>query len=196
MVTKYMTALLLLMSTVTCFAADTNKSGSLIDADHYRSVVADRRAYRVGDTLTVLVQENAQAESAAATNLSDNNGVSLGVQGPGQTRNFGVKAGGTDDGTGKTTRQGQLQAELSVRVVSIEANNMLRIQGEQTIIINGESQRIVVNGLVRTEDIAPDDTIISSRLSDARIEFTGDGVITEAQKRGIFYKFFHWLGLI
>jgi len=184
----------LLMPGTPCFADDAG--GSLIDADHYRAVVADRRAYRVGDTLTVVVLENATAESDAATNVANDSGVGLEAKDPSADRNLGLNVSGNADGTGKTSRQGQLQAQLSVHVTAVGPNDLLHIQGEQTITINGEAQKITVDGLVRTEDIAQDDTVSSTRLSDAKIEFTGNGVVSESQKTGIIYRFFHWLGLI
>lgn len=196
MKTEHIAVLLLLSCTAPCHAADDATGGSLIDADHYRGVVADRRAYRTGDTLTVIVLENAQAESNAATNVANDSGATLDAKDPSADRALGVNVSGNADGTGKTSRQGQLQAQLSVKVISVEPNGMLHVQGDQTITINGEAQKIAVDGMVRLDDITQDDTVLSTRLSDAKIEFTGNGVVSESQKQGIIYRFFHWLGII
>ena len=63
-------------------------------------------------------------------------------------------------------------------------------------MVNGEKQQFVLNGLVRSEDIAADNTIASNRISDANIEFTGKGDVSEAQRRSIVYRVARWLHLI
>ncbi|HET7370769.1 MAG TPA: flagellar basal body L-ring protein FlgH [Gammaproteobacteria bacterium] len=176
------------------FAANAN--GSLIHPDAYRGIAADRKAYRLGDTLTILVLEAAQAESQAATGASSDFGVAASAHDGVGPRNVGVDISASDDGQGQTSRAGRLQAELTARVIGIESHGLLRIKGAQQIVINGEKQIITVEGLVRQDDIHTNNTVLSTRLSDATITFTGDGVVTESQKHGIIYRFLNWLGLI
>jgi flagellar L-ring protein precursor FlgH len=186
-----MTAMLMLVGICT-----VARAGSLIDPDHYRGVAADRRAFNVGDSLTVLVLESAQAESKAATGLSDQTALGVNASDPAGSHNLSLGVSGSDDGSGQTARQGQLRAQIGVRVVKVEPHGQLRVRGTQNIVINGESQKITLDGLVRSEDIAPNNTVLSTRLSDAHIEFTGEGVVSDTQDQSIFYRLFHWLGLI
>jgi len=171
-------------------------SGSMIDPDTYRGLVADRRAHRVGDTLMVIVTETATATASANTNAAD--GMQLGANT--QTRfgshQYGLGLSGEDGGQGNTTRAGSLQAQIAVRVVSVGGDGMLRIQGEQTMVINGEKQQFVLTGLVRPEDISSSNTIFSNRISEADIKFTGQGDISSAQRHSILYRIVRWLGLI
>lgn len=173
-----------------------NAAGSMIDPNAYRGLIADRRAHRVGDTLTVIVVETARAIASANTDAA--NDVQLGAQTRTRraTHDYGVGLTGSDQGQGQTSRAGALQARLAVRVVDIEGDGMLRIRGEQTVVINGEKQRIALDGLVREEDIQASNTIPSNRISEARIEFTGRGDVSEAQRRSIFYRFLKWLGVL
>lgn len=170
--------------------------GSMIDPDAYQGLVADRRAHQVGDTLTVMVTETARATVSANTDASG--GVQLGAST--QTHNgshaYGIGLSGEDAGQGNTTRAGSLQAQLAVRVVAIEGDGMLRIHGAQTVVINGEKQHFALNGLVRSEDISPSNTILSNRISEASIEYTGQGDISAAQRHSILYRIVRWLGLI
>ena len=170
--------------------------GSMIDPDTYHGLAADRRAHQVGDTLTVIVTETASATASANTDASG--GVQLGATT--QTHNgshtYGLGLSGDDAGQGNTTRAGSLQAQLAVRVVAIEGDGMLRIHGAQTVAVNGEKQQFILNGLVRSEDISPNNTIRSNRISEANIEFTGHGDISEAQRHSILYRITRWLGLI
>jgi flagellar L-ring protein precursor FlgH len=170
--------------------------GSMIDPDDYRGLTADRRAHRPGDTLTVLVTETSRASASANTDAGS--GVQLGATT--QTRfgrhDYGVGLSGDNAGQGKTSRVGTLQAELAVRVVGVDDSGLLRIHGEQLVVVNGEKQHFTLTGLVRSEDISAANTIPSNRISEANIEFTGQGDVSEAQRRSILYRITHWLGLI
>jgi len=168
----------------------------MINPSTYRGLAADRRAHQVGDTLTVIVTETATATASANTDAGS--GMQLGAST--QTRNashqYGLGLSGEDGGQGNTTRAGSLQAQIAVRVVSIGDDGMLRIHGEQTMVINGEKQQFVLTGLVRPEDISSGNTILSNRISEADIQFTGKGDISSAQHHGILYRIVRWLGLI
>lgn len=171
-------------------------AGSMIDPDSYHGLAADRRAHQVGDTLTVLVTETARATASANTDASG--GVQLGAnaQYHNTAHNYGLGLNGEDAGQGNTTRAGSLQAQLAVRVVAVEVDGMLRIHGEQSVEINGEKQQFALSGLVRPEDISPNNTIFSNRISEADIHYTGKGDISTAQRHSILYRITRWLGLI
>lgn len=172
------------------------RSDSLIQPDAYRGLVADRRAHRVGDTLTVIVVEAASASATA--NTGNANALQLGVQGqtPHRTYPYSLGITGSDQGQGETSRSGALNAQLTVRVVSIDPDGLLRVRGEQTVVVNGEKQRIALEGLVREEDILASNLIPSNRISDAQIEFTGHGDVSEAQQRSVIYRFLKWLRIL
>jgi flagellar L-ring protein precursor FlgH len=179
------------------FAAHAQTSaGSMINPDSYHGLAADRRAFQVGDTLTVLVTETARATASANTDASG--GVQLGAnaQYHNIAHNYALGLNGEDAGQGNTTRAGTLQAQLAVRVIGVEGDGMLRVHGEQTVEINGEKQQFALTGLVRPEDISPNNTIFSNRISEADIHYTGKGDISTAQRHSILYRITRWLGLI
>lgn len=169
---------------------------SLINPSMYRSLTADRRAHGVGDALTVLVLEASSASASA--NTAANNSIQLGATAQNRRGDYGGTLGfsGSDSGLGQTSRSGAVEAQLSVRVVQVAPNGMLKIQGSQSMVVNGETQSIRLAGWVRPEDVSAANTVISSRISDARIEFTGRGDISKAQREGLLYRFAKWLGLI
>lgn len=177
-------------------ATSVASAGSMIQPDNYRSLVADRRAHRVGDTLTVIVVETASATASA--NTGDTHAVQLGAtaQTPHRTYPYTLGLNGSDQGQGTTSRAGALSAQLTVRVIGVEPDGLLRIRGEQSVVVNGEQQRIALNGLVREEDILASNVIPSNRISDAQIEFTGKGDVSEAQRRSIVYRFLKWLRIL
>lgn len=171
-------------------------AGSLIQSDTYRGLVADRRAHRIGDTLTVVIVETASASATA--NTGNANALQIGArrQTPRRTYPYSIGLTGSDQGQGETSRTGALNAQLTVRVVGVERDGLLRVRGEQTVAVNGEKQRIALEGLVREEDIFAANVIPSNRISDAQIEFTGHGVVSESQRQSIIYRFLKWLRLL
>jgi flagellar L-ring protein precursor FlgH len=168
----------------------------MIDPDAYHGLAADRRAHGVGDTMTVIVTETATATASANTDAGGAVQLGATTQTRNATRRYALGLSGEDGGQGNTTRAGSLQAQIAVRVVSVGGDGMLRIQGRQTMVINGEKQQFVLTGLVRPEDIAADNTILSNRISEADIQFTGKGDISSAQHHSILYRIVRWLGLI
>lgn len=171
-------------------------SGSMIEPDTYRGLAADRRAHQVGDTLTVVVTEATQASASANTDADSGVQLAANTQGKRSQHNYGLGLSGSDAGEGMTTRAGTLQAQLTVRVTALEGKDMLRIRGEQTMVVNGEKQHFSLTGLVRPEDISTTNVVLSNRISDANIEFTGQGDVSEAQRRSILYRIARWLHLI
>jgi flagellar L-ring protein precursor FlgH len=177
-------------------AAQSSAPGSMIQPDSYRALTADRRAHRPGDMLTVLVLETAQASVSANTDGSHDFQVDAQARTPRGNYPYGLGLGGSDQGQGETSRSGALKAQLAVRVIDLEPGGLLRVKGEQTVTINGEQQHIALTGLVREEDILPSNVIPSNRISDAQIEFNGQGDVSEAQRHSVVYRVLHWLRLL
>jgi flagellar L-ring protein precursor FlgH len=168
----------------------------LFDAAAYRPLTSDHRAYRVGDTLTVLVLENSSASANADTSSHKQSDLGIKVTGPTTQRNLGLGLSDDFDGKGSTVRGGKLLAQLSVSVIDVDRNGDLYVAGEQLLEINNDRQSIKLEGRVRREDISETNTVTSNRLADARISYVGDGVLGEAQRRGWLPRIFSFLGLI
>lgn len=169
---------------------------SLIDPSAFRGPAADRRAYRVGDALTIYVLETSRARSQAGTDTDRGADISGGLRSPSTTYDVSLAARGKTKGAAETQRVGELRAQLSVRVVEVEPNGQLRVSGGQTLVVNGEQQRITLSGVVRPEDITAGNVVWSSRLADADVSLSGTGIVSEAQRRSLVSRIFHWLGLL
>lgn len=169
---------------------------SLIDADNYRGLAADQRAYRSGDVLTVHVLETARARSGAATDASSDTGLRVGVDLPSTHYDGSVGISGGSTGGAETSRVGELRAQISVMVRAVRPGGVMEIQGEQSVVVNGEQQRIRLSGLVRPEDVSAANTVWSHRIADAKVELTGIGVVSESQRQGMLYRAFKWLRLM
>jgi len=88
-------------------------------------------------------------------------------------------------GDGTTARKGQLTANIAVRVERRMPNGDLFLEGTKVVLINNEEYHLYISGLVRPTDIAPDDSVASSRLADAQVEFTGRGDIADQNRKGL-----------
>lgn len=161
-----------------------------------RSLFADRKAFRAGDMLTVVVTEAASASASARTSADKQESVFGQINQPDERPwNIDLAFGNDFDGGGQIQRTGKLLAKLAVEVLSVDAHGNLSVTGEQQIRVNNEEQRIALSGTVRPEDIGPDNTIASWRIANARIDFKGEGVLARKQSPGLLTKLFDLFGL-
>ena len=158
-----------------------------------RSLFSDVKAYRVGDALTVLIMEDTHADNAASSSESRNTDLKGGVNASGGSTNFqgnsGINTGNTFKGQGANSRTESLRSKLSVRVTEVDANGNLKIQGNRKTKVNGETQNVIISGLVRPVDILSDNTIYSYNIMDLNLNIEGKGNITDSQEPGYITKF-------
>ncbi len=162
----------------------------------YRPLTSDRRASFPGDLLTVLVMETSNAESAA--DLSSSKDISTGLSGSynGQTAEVKFGLNGTGKAAAKTGRNGKIKAALTVSIISVLPDGNFAVSGSQRIVINHEEQVITLKGIVRREDISAQNTILSTRLANAKIIYSGIGSVSNSQNYNHIYKVLSFLGLV
>ena len=163
----------------------------------FSSLATDRRAERTGDSLTVIVQETTTASNAVRSATSKTGG--LGGQFGGanikqQSLQLSLNSG--FDGSGQTSRSGKIVAQLSVVVDEVLPNGDLRVSGDQNLNVNGERTRVHLAGRVRVADISNANTVLSSNLAEAVIDYDGKGFIAKSAKPGLVSRIFSWLGLL
>ncbi|HEX6972391.1 MAG TPA: flagellar basal body L-ring protein FlgH [Limnochordia bacterium] len=160
------------------------------------SLYADERAHAVGDLVTLIIVERTEASQSANTTTAKDASVTV-SPGSGALDGFLplVGASGSDEVTagGSTQRGGSLEAKITTKIVEVLPNGNFALEGRQTILLNGEEQEIVVSGIVRPQDIGPDNTVLSTYLADARISYRGSGIIGDKQKPGLLSRLFGWL---
>jgi len=175
------------------------------NTDDMGSMYTDHKAYRGGDIVTVLVVESTQAVQSASLKTNKKAGLEAGMgmstwANGAQTSfpnvpSWGAGAEEYQDGGGKTQRSGSLLASISARVEKVLSNGNLYIKGTKIIQINDDKQNLIIKGVIRPEDIGSNNTIYSTNVADAVIEYEGNGPIGEKTSPGIFTRFFDWLGL-
>jgi flagellar L-ring protein precursor FlgH len=158
----------------------------------------DTRALRVGDTVLVRINEHADASGDATTELTKDTSRTAGIEAffalmpklqrenpnldPSQLLSMASKA--DFNGEGHTTREGSLVGTIGVHVKKELPNGDLYIEGTKVVMINHEEYHLYLSGVIRTTDIAPDNSIASSLIADARVEFTGRGDLNDQVERG------------
>lgn len=170
-------------------------AGSLYSDAQFQALTSDRRRFEVGDLLTVLVYESTSATTSADTGTNRDSSVGLGISLPNWNKAAAATANNDFNGTGRTQRAGRVLAQITVLVREVLPNGDLRVSGEQLLEINGEKQTIRAQGRVRPRDVNEQNMVLSSRLADARLAFTGDGVLGDMQRPRWWQKFLSLFGL-
>jgi len=162
------------------------------------SLTDDVKARRKGDIITIVISETASASKEAKTGTSRDSSVSAGMPNMLGLENTGIFKNNFADlskiinastntkfqGTGSTSRQENLNATITARVLEVLPNGNLMIEGRRNIRVNEEDQIIILEGTVRSRDIAPDNTVNSIYVADARISYSGRGIISDRQSPG------------
>ncbi|VAX31859.1 Flagellar L-ring protein FlgH [hydrothermal vent metagenome] len=175
---------------------EKDTKGSLWNENQSRNFFfQDAKASHVGDIVTVRVVENASGSKAAGTSTSRASNLAASA-----TPFFGLPAntltnlGATGDfqnsfeGDGTTTRSGSLTADVTAIVVAVYPNGNMMIEGEREVLINNEKEYLSVSGIVRPEDVLQGNTVFSTVIADAKIEYSGTGVVSDKQRPGWFVR--------
>lgn len=171
-----------------------------------RGMFADHKAGLTGDILTIVVSENAAATNSQnkstnrASSIEDSVGqflfspaVSKFGTRRGELPNTSITGSGTNSGGGEVSNNQSLSSRAAVLVTDVLPNGNLVIEGVRVVTFSGETQYVVLHGIVRRDDITPANTILSSNIADARVEFVSQGQLTDAQKRGWITKLYEKL---
>ncbi len=202
------------MKTVSKFASKVALSAALLAAGARadslwpstnagaRSMFADRKAAAKGDILTIIVAESAVAQSSQKKNSSRESSLQdaisrfvypgLGAHN-GALPGFAAAGKAGYSGGGDVSNSQSLSARAAVHVTDVLPNGNLVIEGVRVVTFSGETQYVVLRGIVRPDDIARDNSIISTNIADARVEFHAEGALTDAQKRGWLAKVYEKL---
>jgi flagellar L-ring protein precursor FlgH len=177
------------------FALASGAAAQTLPASGWPSLVSDRSAGRVGDSVTVLIFENAQASNSAQRGSHKTTRLA----GEASADEHGHRAegsiAGTFDGVGQTSRTDRIVASISVIVTGVLPNGDLWLAGEQSLLVNGEKTVIRLSGRARPADITEANTVLSTRLAAARIEYDGSGFGARSARPGIVSRVLDRLGL-
>ena len=179
---------------------NTYSMGSIYHASSSRNIFEDIRANQIGDTITVILQEQTAASKSASTNTSKSSTLSVPsptILGRNVTDN-GVDIGTSNydssnefAGAGDSSQSNSLTGSITVTVVNVLPNGNLVVQGRKSLTLNQGSEDITVSGIIRAIDITPENTINSGQIANARITYGGKGMLADSNKAGWLTRFFN-----
>lgn len=174
-------------------------NGSLFSASLANSLYSDVKARRVGDIITVSLRENTNASKSAGSSSSKESSVDvnpiIGLGGNAirigkEAIQLGVDASNDFSGDAQASQSNSLQGSISVTVVEVLPNQNLIIRGEKWLTLNNGDEYIRLTGVIRPADVTPTNEIQSTKIANARIQYSGTGSFAKSQEKGWLTKFF------
>ncbi|MBG4774965.1 flagellar basal body L-ring protein FlgH [Pseudomonas aeruginosa] len=183
-------------------AAQNN--GAIYQAGFEQNLYDDRKAFRVGDIITITLNEKTQASKKANSDIQKDSKTKMGLTslfGSGMTTNnpigggdlsLSAEYGGSRDAKGDSQagQSNSLTGSITVTVAEVLPNGILSVRGEKWMTLNTGNELVRIAGLVRAADIATDNTVSSTRVADARITYSGTGAFADASQPGWLDRFF------
>lgn len=179
-------------------AAQNN--GSIYQPNTAVRLFSDNRAHRVGDLITVDLNENTNATKSANTSTSRNSNVNVGAS---TVLGAPISLGGKDPlktglsskngftGKGKSSQSNTIHGTITVTVARVLSNGDLVVQGQKWMQINQGREYVRLRGIVRPADITPQNTVDSTRIANAHIAYSGQGPLNNANRPGWLIRFFN-----
>ena len=175
-------------------------NGAIYQANYDMRLFEDHTARRVGDVLTITLQEQTKAKKIA--DLDANKDTSLSLQAPmlfgvspgtllGQSLETEVSSSHAFKGDGQANQSNSLTGEISVTVIEVLPNGNLLVRGEKRVTLNQGDEFVRLSGIVRPVDIDVSNTVPSTKVADATIMYTGSGALADASKMGWLARFFN-----
>jgi flagellar L-ring protein precursor FlgH len=168
-------------------------SGGVFNADTV-SLTSDARAFRVGDVVTVILQETTQASKKAGTSFNKGSSVAVAPIGAlGKTfpkTAIDLSADRSFAGDSTSTQQNALSGAVTVIVQEVLPNGLLRVAGEKRLVLNQGEEFVRLKGYLRAADIDADNQVSSLRVANARIGYSAQGALADANSPGWLTRFF------
>ncbi len=170
-------------------------TGAIFQAEQgYAALYEGWRAKRVGDPLTIVLVERTTASKSAASKLDSGGGFSVTPPSAGPITfdpNIARASGKRNfNGGGSADQANALSGEVSVTVAEVYPNGTMLVQGRKRVTLNRGDEFVAIKGIVRTADVDANNRVASTRVADARIEYTGKGDVARAGRQGWLSRFF------
>ncbi len=174
-------------------------TGSLFSQTQVQDLYDDTKPRGIGDIVTVLLEEKTQAKKSASSDLDKKTDMSMdpmaiggqNLQIAGRELSYEVKNQNKFAGTTSADQSNSIKGEISVEVIDVLANGNLMVRGEKWLTLNTGDEYIRVSGTIRPDDISQDNTVTSTRITNARIQYSGTGDRQDIQEQGWLGRFFN-----
>lgn len=171
--------------------APPKQNGSIYQAGYSRGLFEDQRAKRVGDIVTIILDERTASKKSTETSLSKENETSVGGMTLHGLALEEALAGEREfSGSADADQSNSLQGNITVTVADVLPNGVLFVRGEKWITLTNGDELIRVSGLVRPADISPNNTVVSTKMADSRITYSGRGELADTGRMGWLARLF------
>jgi len=181
---------------------DTTTMGSIYSSRHALSLYGDIKARRVGDIITIVLEEQTTATKSTSTSTTKSNDIS--VTNPtilgssalpigSKILNLGssLESSKSFSGEGDSAQSNQLTGSISVMVTKILPNGNLVLRGKKRITLSQGDEHVVISGIVRPIDVLPNNTVLSTKVANSEIIYNGSGVLADAGEMGWLSRVFN-----
>lgn len=181
------------------YQTNMSPNGSIFNQGAVNSIYSDIKAHRIGDIITVELQESTSASKGASNQQSKNSNLAINplrlgtdtVTLNGYDTSASMGASNSFNGRAQAGQSNSLTGNISVSVIRVLPNGNLAVRGEKWLMLTEGNEYIRVTGIVRSEDVNADNTVSSQRVANARIQYGGTGDFANTQERGWLSKFFN-----
>ena len=171
-------------------------NGAIFQGDGYTPLTSGNRAGAIGDIVTIQLVERISASKSNSATTGRNGSIGLTPPATGPLGSLfsptDINMGGDQSfkGKGEAAQTSALNGEISVTIAAVYPNGTMLVRGEKTLALNRGDDKLQFSGIIRSADISADNRILSSRVADAQIRYTGKGEIARASKQGWLQRFF------
>jgi len=175
-------------------------NGSIYQASTAIPLYEDHKAHRVGDILTVVLNESTNATKSATTSTSKEGSNSTGITnllgsksllkstGIGQNN---VTSAHEFSGKGDSAQSNKITGTIAVTIHKVMSNGNLIIKGQKRLLLNRGTEHIKISGIIRPSDISSGNTVQSTQVANAKIIYSGKGAVADSNKMGLLARFFN-----
>ncbi|MEE4361544.1 MAG: flagellar basal body L-ring protein FlgH [Pseudomonadales bacterium] len=164
--------------------------GGLYQEGHALLLFEDAKARYVGDTITVILRERTDATKRSSASAGKSSAFAAGASGYLDIDDQAIDSSVDFEGTGAADQRNELNGRITVTIAEVLPNGNLVVRGEKWIGINQGREYIQLDGIVRPEDVRPDNTVLSERVANAYITYGGDGMVADTTRAGFLTRFF------
>lgn len=174
-------------------------NGSIFNASAgYAALYEGNRARSVGDPVTIMLIEATTAAKTVGSKSQKSGGASITPPTAGpldflDPNSLKASSESSFNGQGNAQQTSSLASTLSVTIAEVRPNGTALVRGEKRMLLSQGDEWVQFSGIVRLIDIDQDNRVASTRVADARIEYSGKGALQRASKQGWLGQFFNMI---
>lgn len=169
------------------------QQGGLFQQTFHGNWLQSRKQRRIGDIVTVMLVENIDAKKSSSVTYNKSQEFELADIKAGSANILGVDLDTENKfvGKGDSSKSNALNGNIAVRITEVLPNMLFRVKGERHLQINEGGETVVIEGLVRADDIQSNNTLLSTNIADAKISYVSKGVMDSVSQPGWFSEFIY-----